>query len=101
MGKEYLKSALHSFNLAIAVEENENLISSYVGLAMCQFLLGDKENYESSLKKASSTKLKIREKIIAEGKEKFVDNIALKGLNMPFREMTGCRRRSACRCHPE
>lgn len=67
--KEYLKSALHSFNLAIAVEENENLISSYVGLAMCQFLLGDKENYESSLKKASSTKLKIREKIIAEGKQ--------------------------------
>ena len=69
MRKEYLKTALHSFNLAIAVEENENLISSYVGLAMCQFLLGDKENYESSLKKASSTKLKIREKIIAEGKQ--------------------------------
>ena len=40
--KEYLKTALHSFNLAIAVEENENLISSYVGLAKCQFLLGDK-----------------------------------------------------------
>ena len=69
MRAEYLKSALNSFNLAIAVEENENLISSYVGLAMCQFLLGDKENYESSLKKASSTKLKIREKINAEGKQ--------------------------------
>lgn len=55
---EYLKSALNSFNLAIAVEENENLISSYVGMAMCQYLLGDIANARSSLLNASKVQLR-------------------------------------------
>lgn len=58
MRAEYLKSALNSFNLAIAVEENENLISSYVGMAMCQYLLGDVANARSSLLNASNVQLK-------------------------------------------
>lgn len=58
MRAEYLKSALNSFNLAIAVEENENLISSYVGMAMCQYLLGDVTNARSSLLNASKVQLR-------------------------------------------
>lgn len=58
MRAEYLKSALNSFNLAIAVEENENLISSYVGMAMCPYLLGDVANARSSLLNASKVQLR-------------------------------------------
>lgn len=41
---DYLKEARCKFIDAVSVEENENLVSSYWGLAMCQSLLGDEVN---------------------------------------------------------
>ena len=51
---EYVKQAQNEFIRAIAVEQNESLISAYVGLAMCQFHRGDKINAADSLKRAKT-----------------------------------------------
>lgn len=54
---EYIKTAKDRFIDAIAVEENENLISAYVGLAMCQFYLGDLYNAQITLQKVDTVQL--------------------------------------------
>ena len=59
---DYLKTAKREFINAISVEENENLVSSYLGLAMCQFLLGDKDNAHNTLSKISSVQLSTSER---------------------------------------
>ena len=41
---DYIKQARVEFNQAVAVEENENKILALVGLAMCQYLLGETSN---------------------------------------------------------
>ena len=66
--KYYLESALNSFNLATAVEKNENLISAYVGLAICQFLLGDKNNAQNSLSMAEGVCLEKSEIVKSQAK---------------------------------
>lgn len=50
---EYIRRAKDLFINAISVEENENLISSYVGLAMCQHLLGDFQNSSMTIERIS------------------------------------------------
>lgn len=54
---EYIRIARERFIDAIAVEENENLISAYVGLAMCQFYLGDIYNAKTTLTKVHDVRL--------------------------------------------
>lgn len=48
---DYVKIAKNDFIYAIQVEQNENLISSYLGLAMCQYLLGETENVNNTLQR--------------------------------------------------
>ena len=55
--KEYIKEAMKKFVEAIAVEKDENLVSSYVGLAMCQYLLGDKENAQKAIQSINNVGL--------------------------------------------
>lgn len=38
----YIKEALPLFSNAIGVEENENLVCSFLGMAICQYFIGDK-----------------------------------------------------------
>ena len=64
-GKEYLKEAKNEFIKAIAVEKDECLVSAYVGLAMCQYLLGDSRNAELTINKIASVKLSNAEKMKA------------------------------------
>ena len=60
--KEYLKEARNKFIEAIAVEKDENLVSAYAGLTMCQLLLGDNANAQLTLKKISQVELSKSEK---------------------------------------
>lgn len=69
---EYIRRAKDLFIDAISVEENENLISSYVGLAMCQHLLGDFQNSSMTIERIKDVKLTLSEK------SKAVSKIALK-----------------------
>ena len=69
---EYIRRARDLFIDAISVEENENLISSYVGLAMCQHLLGDFQNSSMTIERIKDVKLTLSEK------SKAVSKIALK-----------------------
>lgn len=69
---EYIRHARDLFIDAISVEENENLISSYVGLAMCQHLLGDFRNASMTIERIKDVKLTLSEK------SKAVSKIALK-----------------------
>ena len=46
---DYIKQAKNQFINAIGVEKGANLVTSYLGLAMCQFLLGDITNARTSL----------------------------------------------------
>lgn len=55
--KLYIQKALGDFISASSVEKDENLISSYLGIAMCQYLLGDITNARISLHKISSVTL--------------------------------------------
>lgn len=55
--ESYIKQAINEFIRAIAVEENENLVSAYLGLSMCQYKLGDFINAKTTLKKISSVNL--------------------------------------------
>lgn len=59
---EYIKTAKERFIDAISVEENENLISSFVGLAMCQHVLGDIANRDLTMQKIDKVKLTLSEK---------------------------------------
>ena len=59
---DYLRTARSKFIDAISVEENENLVSSYLGLAMCQFLLGDKDNAHVTLSKIRTVQLTTTER---------------------------------------
>ena len=52
---EYIRRARDLFIDAISVEENENLISSYVGLGMCQHLLGDFQNSSMTIEEGLNT----------------------------------------------
>lgn len=68
---DYLKTAKDRFIDAISVEENENLISSYIGLAMCQHLLGDTSNRDMTMRKINNVKLTLSEKTKAIAKNAF------------------------------
>ncbi len=59
--KEYLRQALLKFVEATVVEENENLVSSYLGLAMCLHLLGDDMNAKLSMEKLEKVELTFKE----------------------------------------
>lgn len=59
---DYIKQARVEFNQAVAVEENENKILALVGLAMCQYLLGDITNANLTYDKVSSVSLTRAEK---------------------------------------
>ena len=65
--ENYIKQATNEFIRAIAVEENENLVSTYLGLSMCQYMLGDSTNAKATLNKISSVNLSKTEraKVIA------------------------------------
>lgn len=62
---DYLRTAKSKFIDAINVEENENLISAYVGLAMCQHLLKDEVNVEKTMKRIKDIKLSLSQKAMA------------------------------------
>lgn len=51
--EEYLKEARNKFIEAITVEQDESLVSALVGLAMCQYLLGDHGNASLTISKIS------------------------------------------------
>ena len=53
----YLNQAKNEFIRANAVEENENLVSSYVGLAMCQALLGERGNAATTVREMKRIQL--------------------------------------------
>lgn len=65
---DYIKTAKERFIDAISVEENENLISSYVGLAMCQHLMGDITNRDLTMQNIKNVKLTLSEKTKAVSK---------------------------------
>lgn len=54
---DYIKQARVEFNQAVAVEENENKILALVGLAMCQYLLGETSNANVTFDRISSVTL--------------------------------------------
>ena len=54
---DYIKQARVEFNQAVAVEENENKIFALVGLAMCQYLLGETSNANVTFDRISSVTL--------------------------------------------
>lgn len=60
--ENYIKQATNEFIRAIAVEENENLVSAYLGLSMCQYMLGDSTNAKSTLQKIQLVKLSKKER---------------------------------------
>lgn len=67
--QDYLLQARNRFIDALAIEKNENLILSYLGLSLCQLLLGDINNYKRSLRQIleiSFTKSQIDEEFICE-----------------------------------
>lgn len=59
---DYIKQARVEFNQAVAVEENENKILALVGLAMCQYLLGETFNANVTFEKICSVSLTRAEK---------------------------------------
>lgn len=60
--KFYLKIALKDFIAATSLEENERCICAYVGLALCQYLLGEKANAKITLNKIQDIELSLKEK---------------------------------------
>ena len=59
---DYIKQAKNQFINAIAVETGTNLVTSYLGLSMCQYLLGDITNARKSLGKIRPVKLSRKER---------------------------------------
>lgn len=48
--RDYLSQAKNRFVDALTIEKNENLILSYLGLSLCQMLLGDINNQKRALR---------------------------------------------------
>lgn len=80
--KEYLLQALVKFVEATAVEENENLVSAYLGLAMCQHLLGDDKSANISLERLRNVELGLKESL----KWSFATSIAQSRFQLHNRE---------------
>ncbi len=66
--EEYLKEARNKFIEAIAVEKDESLVSAFIGLAMCQCLLGDKRNAALTIRRINNVQLSNAEKLKAGAK---------------------------------
>lgn len=60
---DYIKQARVEFNQAVAVEENENKILALVGLAMCQYLLGETDNANTTFNRIKNVNLTRAEKV--------------------------------------
>lgn len=60
--QDYIREAKNKFIESIAVEKDENLISSYIGLAMCQYALGDIQNAQSTLQEIGRVELSLSAK---------------------------------------
>jgi hypothetical protein len=58
----YIRQALVEFNNACSLEENENLISAYLGKALCQHLLKDYYNRDLSMANIKKVELSLSEK---------------------------------------
>ena len=71
-GLEYVKEARSRFVDAVAVEKDESLVMAYAGLAMCQYLLGDRQNARLSLARISGVELSSAEKVKAGAKDFFL-----------------------------
>lgn len=54
---DYIKQAKTEFINAMAVEQDENLVSAHIGLAMCQHLLNDTFNAIKTIQKISEIQL--------------------------------------------
>lgn len=64
---DYIRTAKDRFIDAISVEENENLVSSLVGLAMCQYLLNDFNNVQITMSRIKNVELTLAAKTKAAG----------------------------------
>ena len=53
----YIKQAKDEFIRSLPIETDENLVSAYFGLAMCQYYLNDKVNAENTLRQISNISL--------------------------------------------
>lgn len=80
--QDYIKRAREKFIDAIAVEENENLISSLLGLSMCQHLLNDTVNAQKTFDRIKDVKLTTPEKVQTRAKEIGI-NILLSAVSVP------------------
>lgn len=70
--RRYICQATNEFIRAIAVEENENLVSAYLGLAICQYLTGDICNSNNTIGKVYEIKLSKSERAKAIAKDTFL-----------------------------
>ena len=61
--KEYLRQARNRFIDATTIEKNENLILSYIGLALCQALTNDFENSTKTISKIRDVHISLPEDI--------------------------------------
>ncbi len=55
--QQYIQRALGDFIKAFETEQNENLITAYLGASMCQYYLGDIQNAQNTLSRISSVTL--------------------------------------------
>ena len=83
---DYIKQARVEFNQAVTVEENENKILALVGLAMCQYLLGEISNANVTFDKINDVTLTRAEKAKYIAKNLSVV-LALGGLLLPFNSL--------------
>lgn len=77
----YIRQALVEFNQACCLEENENLISAYIGKAMCQHLLGDSVNRDLTMSCIDNVELTLSEKTKTVAKNAF-DSTGVGGLTL-------------------
>lgn len=61
--KEYLRQARNRFIDATTIEKNENLILSYIGLALCQALTDDNENSTKTISKIKNIDISLPDDI--------------------------------------
>lgn len=61
--KEYLRQARNRFIDATTIEKNENLILSYIGLALCQILTDDNENSTKTISKIKNVVISLPDNI--------------------------------------
>ena len=55
--QKHVREAMIKFTEAMSLEDNENFISSYVGRAMCLYLLGEEDNARNTFAKIHNVKL--------------------------------------------